>query len=365
MKYLYDYRQFRNTAHLFFIFLLLCPVPANSQSRPVCSYCGKSIPGTIISAGKSFFHPEHFLCAYCGKIISGGYNEKDDKFYHPDCYKQNEGLTCAYCGKLLEDEYIVSTGKKYHPECYEKNVLPKCSVCSLPLKDKFSVDIYGNKYHPAHSAELPKCDCCKRLICQNLTRGGKRYSDGRNICTLCFLESVSEQYQINEILKKVISKLNSFGINLNEKNIKAIGVDRNELKRRSSSFSDNTQGFCDSETKSNFLNDKLVSKLYHHTIYILSGTHYLSMEATLAHELMHAWMTENCSEKLPDKIKEGSCNYISYLYLNSLTDSKKNDFIKLLENDPDPVYGKGFKEIKFGFENKSLTQLLAYLKAKN
>ena len=99
-----------------------------------------------------------------------------------------------------------------------------------------------------------------------------------------------------------------------------------------------------------------------HAIYVLTGMPLILTESTIAHELMHAWLNENTKDNHPDWVREGSCNYISYLYLKSLNLSETSDFITMLEKDASPVYGKGFLNIKSRFEGKQILEFLKYLK---
>ena len=336
--------------------------PVHPQNKKICYGCNKNITGNYIEAGGKTFHPDHFLCASCGKLINGAYQSKNDKYYHPDCYLLKEGMICAYCSKILDQEYTVSRGKKYHADCYEKFILPKCAICGLPLKDIFRVDIYENKYHAYHDEELKRCNSCGRLICESLTKGGKIYSDGRHICNLCYSTAITNSGRYFDLLKKVMNKLKSFGIHLNEKTIGISGVDRNALKSKSQNYSDNTHGYCDSQTATETMNKKVIKKSISHHIYVLSGMPLVLTESTIAHELMHAWLNENTADNHPEKIREGSCNYVSYIYLINLNLAGVSDFITMLEKDSSPVYGKGFLEIREKFGGKQIMEFLNYLK---
>ena len=49
---------------------------------------------------------------------------------------------------------------------------------------------------------------------------------------------------------------------------------------------------------------------------------------------------------------EGSCNYASFLVLESIDDEESRYGIQNLLDDPDPVYGEGFRRVKrFADEN--------------
>ena len=85
-------------------------------------------------------------------------------------------------------------------------------------------------------------------------------------------------------------------------------------------------------------------------------------ESTIAHELMHVWLNDNTKNNHTNRVREGSCNYISYLYLKSLNQHEASDFMTMLEKDPDPIYGKGFLEIKSRYEGKEISELFNYLR---
>lgn len=343
------------------LFFLISPIFA--QAQEVCDYCGKKITGRYIEADGKYFHPGHFLCARCGKVIKGSFAEKDGSFFHPDCYAVKEGLVCDYCNKIIKGEYVTSGGKKYHTACYENNVLPKCAVCGKPLDGEYTIDPFGNKFHSYHSRELSKCDNCSRIISEKTTGGGRVYSDGRRICNLCFEEAVFDNYRINSLLGKVMQRLKSLGLSFNEKTITIKGVDKRELKRAAGNrYEGNMKGFCNSSARTEYVNNRASKTQRRHEIFVLSGVPSLNIESVIAHELMHVWLNDNTKDDHPDRLREGSCNYMSYLYLKTIGSQKARELIKLLEEDEDDTYGKGFLRVKSEFEDKSLSQLLSYLK---
>lgn len=343
------------------ILIILTASQLSAQNSRICSQCKKIITDKYIIADGKAFHPDHFICAFCNKKIDGSYQLKDGKFYHPNCFLVKEGMICDYCQKILEDQYTVSGDNKYHKECYEEFILPKCSVCGLPLKDLFLVDNYGNKYHRSHEREMKQCEYCARLICQSLTGGGREYSDGRRICNLCYSSAVIDNIKFTGLLNGVMNKLKSFGLQFDKKAIRISGVDRFTLKSKSKNISDNTHGYCDSQTRTQSINDRVMKKITEHNIYILLGMPLLLTESTIAHELMHAWLNDNTKNNHSDRAREGSCNFISYIYLKSLNQQGTADFITMLEKNPDPIYGKGFLEIKSRYEGKSISEFLDYL----
>ncbi|MGE5429871.1 MAG: protein DA1 [Syntrophomonadaceae bacterium] len=353
-----------NSKYIFgFLLIIFFLSPLYAQTQEECDYCGKKITGRYIEADGKYFHPKHFLCAGCGKVITGPFAEKGDRFFHPDCYAVKEGLICDYCKKIIRGEYVTSEGKKYHPDCYENNVLSKCAVCGRPLKGEYTIDPYGNKYHSYHNSELSKCDNCSRIISEKTTGGGRAYSDGRHICNLCFQDAVFDNSRINSLLSKVMQRLKSLGLNFSERTISIRGVDRRELKRAAGNrYDGNMRGICNTSSQTEYINNRASKSTKKHEIFVLNGVPSLNIESVIAHELMHVWLNDNTKDDHPDKLREGSCNFMSYLYLRTLNSSKANELIRQLEDDEDDTYGKGFRKVKSEFGDKSLYQLLSYLK---
>jgi len=85
-------------------------------------------------------------------------------------------------------------------------------------------------------------------------------------------------------------------------------------------------------------------------------------ESTIAHELMHVWISENITKKLAPKLEEGSCNYISYIYLKSDYSQDAIDIIKQLKENNDKIYGNGYRKVFERFNGREFNQFLNYLK---
>ncbi len=348
----------------FFALLLLFSIAMQNLTaqEKLCVQCGKPVQGKYLIVEGKIYHPEHFLCDKCGKKINGSYTKEGNRFFHPECYTVQGDLICAECGKELEGEYYISNGKKYHKECYNNSVLPKCAVCLEPLSGTYTIDAYGNKYHSSHNREMNKCSCCDRIISKNTTGGGNALADGRYICNICGATSVYSQREIERTFNLTVQRLISMGLNLELNRIKIKGVDVNGMMRYADNYSPGMQGYCSSETEKEYVNDKLKRTTTSHTIYVLNGLPSILLESVIAHELMHAWLYDTTPNRHSSNITEGSCNYISYLYLLENKVSQSGDFIRKLENNPDPVYGGGFRDIKKRFSGRPLRELLEYLK---
>ncbi|MCF8414000.1 MAG: protein DA1 [Melioribacteraceae bacterium] len=334
----------------------------SAQSRAICYTCNEPISGQYLVLDGKKFHPDHFLCDKCKLPISGSYQKESNKYYHLDCFSEMKGLYCAFCGEVFTGGYIEVNGKKYHKLCFENNVAERCWICNNPLSGGFLSDIYGNKFHSIHENELERCNNCNRLISENSTEGGVQYNDGRSICNICYNNAVNGQKAVEAALSMVISDLEQKGIKINSDNISIRASDRKILQSAAGlSYSSKMQGFCDTQTKVETLNGKEVSRNVKHTIYALTGVPERYIQTTIAHELMHVWLHENTTDKQNEILREGSCNFASYLFLKDKSDNLSKEILLGLENDPDPAYGNGFRLVKNRFKDRPIVDLLNFL----
>jgi hypothetical protein len=343
-----------------FVTLFICNI--FYAQTDVCVFCKKPITGPYIIVDGQKYHKEHFLCSECGRPIEGSYAKKGDLFFHPECSSKAEGLICAVCGKPITGKYITHEGKKYHSECYIDKAAFKCAVCGKPVLTEYHTDEFGNRFHSSHLLEYSQCSNCGRLICKSITGGGKKYPDGREICYLCSSAAVYENQIIRALFLEVKSRLNSLGINVPD-NISVEGADRNELKRwYGGSVSNEMKGFCNSVEETRKTGSKIDKVTHFHKIYVLNGVPSIYLSATIAHELMHAWIYENAGRYFSAPVLEGSCNFAAYLYLKKSSDPAAAVIIRQFQNSPDEIYGNGFRMIFSRFADKPVGEFLTYLK---
>lgn len=333
-----------------------------AQTR-ICHFCGKEIKNeSYITAAGKYFHQNHFKCEACGKKIAGVFFEENGKFYDEDCHTKIFADKCSFCGKPITGTFLISDGKKYHQECYENHAAPRCALCGEIINGRYFLDYWGNKYHDAHRDKSPQCDYCGRMISNNLTHGGYRYSDGRNICGLCNTEAVTSGLDAENLTEKVKAILARNGLRIDKNDIKIKLVDRNELNRLSSPEirNDKIRGFAHEQYKT--LNGVKIEQNF--TIYYLAGMPRKDFEITAAHELMHIWQYLNCENEVDKQFSEGSCEYAANIYINN-QNGKYWDYLNdLQQKNNDPVYGTGFKRVQNLVEKKGKDFWLNYLKNK-
>ncbi len=345
-------------------YLILQTFSPLSAQEIKCNYCGKAISTEYLQVEDKYFHPNHFLCSLCGKPIDGEFSKDSGKYYHTDCSAKLKGLICAFCGEIISGEYYVSDNKKYHSKCYYNDVAPKCEICKQPLVGTYLVDFFGHRYHESHKSELSECNNCGRLICEPLTGGGVILEDKREICNICYSTRLENRNEYENLANLVLSRLETIGFRLRNKDIKIFPVNRDNLRTISEgSYSSAMRGFTVSNVLTTYTNDKLEGVEKSHKIYLLDRLPLLDTESILAHELMHVWVTENTDIVHSPELLEGSCNFVSYLYLKMKRSSESEFIIKQMEMNPDPVYGSGYRKVKDRFEFEPLSVLFTFLKS--
>ena len=120
-------------------------------------------------------------------------------------------------------------------------------------------------------------------------------------------------------------------------------VNKDALRRLAAGASRDSQGFVDYEVTRNMSGD-----VKHRTIrmYLLYGMPRTQMIGTIAHELTHVWLFLQEGDDQDKVLTEGSCNFSAYLILQKTGTDQAKFIIDNMQNNPDAVYGEGFRRIK-------------------
>ena len=226
-----------------------------------------------------------------------------------------------------------------------------CDICNEVILSEYYIDAWGNKFHSAHKEKGAFCNTCSRIISKGLTGGGFKFNDGRHMCKLCSASMINSEHLKIESINNVMSILKEIDISIDDQFLSINLVDRESLQNATFSISSHSKKTIKGYTYYN--NHKYV-------INILWGLNRLEFEAILAHELLHVWVDYN-NIKLNKSKLEGFCNLGSTLVYDSYDLELSRVLKKSIEDNPDPVYGKGYKYMNSLLEIYGWDKLISML----
>ena len=208
-----------------------------------------------------------------------------------------------------------------------------CDICNEVIVTEYYMDAWGNKFHSEHLENGVHCNTCSRIISKGLTGGGFEFNDGRRMCKLCSTSMINTEHLKIKSIEKVLNILSEIGISINDQLLSINLVDRESLQNATYSISKHSKESIKGYTYYNNQN---------YVINILWGLNQLEFEGVLAHELLHVWVDYN-NIKLNKSKLEGFCSLGSSLIYDSYSIELAKVLKLSLENNPNPIYGKGYK----------------------
>lgn len=218
----------------------------------------------------------------------------------------------------------------------------KCSICNTDIIGRYLIDAWGQTICADHKKE--HCSSCGRFV----RPADTHLTDGRCLCAYCLPSVVRLPEHIAWVETRVRSILASHGISDIPKDIPIRLVSPTEMSKLSGSRHINLSQPGLTRTLKTM---GLFFKHFSHRIYLFDYLPKIQFAGVLAHEMLHVWQNER-SISLSSKYTEGFCNVGSYVVYSSINTELSRCLIKQLEEDPDPVYGDGFREVVNVFKLK-------------
>ena len=218
-----------------------------------------------------------------------------------------------------------------------------CCICNKPLTGRYLIDVWDNEICEAH---LDK-DAVHCASCSAFSKREHSLTDGRILCKRCFGDAIKPGDSIEKVKTSVIHAL--YNVGFNDLRIQDVFLEIVSAQRlaeiRKEPINMNFKGFTISNiTTSRLYGILTTSRKFKHNIYFLTHLTNVEFAGTLAHELLHAWLTQN-GVKMPQKQTEGFCNMGAYLMYSSMQGENAKMQLKSLHESPDPIYGDGFREM--------------------
>ncbi len=289
--------------------------------------------------------------------------------YCQGCYAASVAPRCAVCDRPITGKYFQHEGRPVHEVCYLKHVAEKCAICGGGLAGRIVTDSWGNRFHEAHLRQFPPCDSCGRSTAPAIGHGGARLADGRTICSVCLATAVRSESDARSRYEAVRRQMASWGMEIApDIPLKLVGRPElaGRLARTGHKVARGTFGFTHMETRYEIDPGRIVPRHQiteqNAGIFILHSLPADLFEGACAHELGHAWaFLSGCPRHQP-QLSEGSCNYFRWrLHAEEGTPDAQAHMKTMLE-DPDPIYGQGFRRAKKYVDRNGFDALLELLR---
>ncbi len=313
-----------------------------------CAQCQQPLGEEFRIKNGQICHPRcdsgRHLCTHCRQPLEAQWITLDGKKLHQACYQAHYQENCALCGGELTGTLTRDAEGSYHPNCYAEQRAPRCDACQQPITAQFLEDPWGQRMHPHHGG-LPtlQCHVCARLISERTTQGGVRHGDGRVVCGLCRITEVTTSEQIESARAHVLAHLSALGFSSIPTWLAVNLADQRTLQRRLGvGRQANTHGYT--KTVIRTLPDQ--GRVQEHSIFILYGLPRLPFMGVLAHELLHVWLNERQLGALwSEKEIEGFCNLATAAIYRHDDTPLARVLLQRLEQDRDPIYGEGYRQM--------------------
>ena len=242
---------------------------------------------------------------------------------------------------------------------HAKHSSTNCSLCNkpIPFGQKYILDFWKNKIHDYHYNEgLGTCYSCSRLVHPGICgtsvheKGGDQFFDGRWVCNHCIREGnlVFFSSDAELITNEIFTQSETLGIKIPKIFLaNLVFEDQLALVRKNTLREGEKNPALTAISISQKIYEAFLNTETQINVLILNGLHETFFKLCMAHELMHVWIAANCSFRLDPRIEEGLCNYFAYKIIEMDPYSEYQRFyLYTIQNNPDPIYGVGYKMIK-------------------
>lgn len=251
---------------------------------------------------------------------------------------RSRGERCDHCGEPLSGNSVIFEHRPLHERCLAK-VVPPCGICRKPLLGMIAMVGPGPGYHEHCFAGAHRCDACS-LPAEGERGGVVTLDDGRRHCGECAACAVTDAAEARSLAKQVIHDLRRIlAVDIRRMSWTLKLVDSPELKRIAGSDRDGIKGWTDARRRVR----RGRASPWEVTVYILEKEPSGAVYGVLAHELFHLWQLHNAPLNVRAELREGAANWVQWRLLKARGVAL---WPLLLEADPDPVYGDGFRRFQ-------------------
>jgi hypothetical protein len=194
-----------------------------------------------------------------------------------------------------------------------------CPVCHQAMTTRRGVAMTGEQFCERHIGQTP-CTLCTMP------------ADGPGLaiplCRRCAATSIRTVSDVKRELPRLKGQLAALGI----RTVKPVKVQ-----------------LASPEMLHNLVGDQaLGTTIYQGTnvinLFVLQDLPLVKFGTTVAHEVMHSYMAQNEFGQVPSRVAEGLCQLLAYAWVIRQDGMLAAAERRQIEENPDPIYGDGFRQ---------------------
>jgi LIM domain len=309
----------------------------------ICKGCNKVLSGRYIQALGWTWHPDCWRCEVCGKLLDKSFVERGGRAYHPACHDERFGLRCAICKEVIQGRYFQQDGQFICERDYLAKLAPRCYFCDEVLQGPHKVNEYGQTACGRHETGV-RCSSCDRWLQPTEWLLPALTEFGTVTCDHCKPGAIGTREALAYNPSFGVEALRRLGLDLDSKLQVHLRIETTAgLAAMKGVLDPDVWGLTLSsvETIRGVESSRTIQG-----IAVIGGLAQEHFEGVLAHEYGHVWLFSQRLDQKPKAVVEGFCELIRFLHLVSLGTPLATQLLRKMLDNPDPVYGAGFRQMK-------------------
>ena len=217
-----------------------------------------------------------------------------------------------------------------------------CGLCDLPIGLKWLVSAAGEVFCAKHE-DLPSCRLCAAPTLRD---------DG--CCRRCGKDLVGDRAAAQRAMPEVRTGLHAIGIRLRQP-VRVELVAPTTMASLARALHAGSTGPVNGLTE--YTGNRVVR------VMVQAGLPVVEFGAVVAHEAMHAWLTQRRFRIAEKPVQEGLCQLVAHGWLRRQADPLAALIRSAIERDPDPDYGEGFRLVRAAARRTGFRALLRTVRA--
>lgn len=227
-------------------------------------------------------------------------------------------------------------------------VSPLCTLCGRPPSGVAKVSLRGELTCARHPTSV-RCVLCSAPHDEQRPPGWRRFTSSTQRCVACQQGAIETQLDARTMLPPVRADMAAIGVVLQNRVLVRV-VDPDELGASSSGT-----GVVLAEILQQMAPGQRRTPVEIHVAAGLTPTHFGS---AVAHEIGHAWLSQEAGPPLDHAIEEGLCELFAHAWLKRARAPLGAEMRRQMRLNPDPVYGGGLRAVHSAVETNGIRAVL-------